>query len=148
MKKVLQFGKIKTGEKCIDRPGSYAIIEKDRKVLLVKITGWGKYFLPGGGIDDGENALIALHREVGEETGFLVKVLEKVGEANEYIFSPKLGGKINKISDFYRAEITGEDPSLKIELDHQVEWHFIEEAIEHLHLKSNKWAVEKALLNG
>ena len=144
MAKILQFGKLDAGESFRDRPGSYAVIHQDAKILLVKIIGWGKYFLPGGGIDDGEDALVALQREVGEETGFLVRVLEEIGKANEYVYAPKFGEKLNKISVFYTAEIVGEDPELKIEEDHQIEWHSVEDTIDLLHLKSNQWAVKKA----
>ncbi len=143
MAKILQFGALDANESYRDRPGSYAVIEKEAKVLLVKIMGWGKYFLPGGGIDEGESAMQALHREVGEETGFLVNILDKIGHANEYIYSPKVGGMVNKIGVFYTAEVVKEDLSLKIEADHQVEWHSVEEAIELLYLNCDKWAVRK-----
>lgn len=145
MTKILQFGKLEEGEAFLDRPGSYAVIPKDDKILLVKIIGWGKYFLPGGGIDEGEDALVALRREVGEETGFLVRIHEEIGKANEYIYAPKFGVKLNKISVFYTAELIGENPDLKIEADHQVEWHSVEGALALLHLESNQWAVKKAL---
>lgn len=145
MTKILQFGEIAAGEEYVDRPGSYAIIKKDEKILLVKIIGWGKYFLPGGGIDEGEDGIEALHREAGEETGFLIDIVEKVGNANQYVYSPGVGMFINKVSEYYTARIIGENPALKTEDDHQPEWHYQEEAIKLLYLKSDQWALREAI---
>ena len=147
MTKILQFGTIETGEEYVNRPGSYAIIENDEKILLVKIVGWDKYFLPGGGIDGGESEAEALHREVAEETGYLVDITKKVGEANQYVYSPALGKYLNKEGKYYLAKITGEDPVLKIEDDHQPEWHRPEEAARLLYLKNDQWALEKAIIS-
>jgi 8-oxo-dGTP pyrophosphatase MutT (NUDIX family) len=56
------------------RPGSYALMYRDGKVLLVRMRLNGKYCLPGGGIEPGERAIDALRREVMEETGLAISV--------------------------------------------------------------------------
>lgn len=49
------------------RPSVYAIIVKNKKVLLS--NQYGGFDLPGGGVDLGEDLYEALKREVKEETG-------------------------------------------------------------------------------
>lgn len=55
------------------RVGAYAYVERDRKILLTRISpkgvGVGSWTLPGGGIDHGEHPRDAVKRELYEETG-------------------------------------------------------------------------------
>lgn len=54
--------------------------ENRSKVLLVKRQDIPFWVLPGGGIEDGENATDSVVREVFEETGLTVKVIRKAAE--------------------------------------------------------------------
>ena len=60
------------------RVGVYGICEQQDRVLLVRaaqyLTVAGMWFLPGGGIDHGEDPVTALRREFDEETGLEVRV--------------------------------------------------------------------------
>jgi 8-oxo-dGTP pyrophosphatase MutT (NUDIX family) len=60
----------------------YAIITRensgDTKLLVVKIRSTGKFYLPGGGIDDGETEEQALRRELREEANLEVTVKEQL----------------------------------------------------------------------
>ena len=58
-----------TLDKLLWRPAAYAIIIKDKKILLLKQTNG--YDLPGGGLDLGETPEEAVIREVKEETGLV-----------------------------------------------------------------------------
>ncbi len=58
------------------RPAAYAIIIKDKKILLTKQRG--EYHLPGGGVDLGEMPADAVIREVKEETGLIVNKPELI----------------------------------------------------------------------
>ncbi len=49
------------------RPSAYGIVIRDNKILLVKEQG--KFHLPGGGIELGEDPKTAVMRELKEETG-------------------------------------------------------------------------------
>lgn len=51
------------------RPSAYALIHREDKVLLVTNHHFGKFYLPGGGIEPGERITEGLRREVKEETG-------------------------------------------------------------------------------
>jgi len=49
------------------RPSAYGIVMHSGKILLVEQHG--KYHLPGGGVELGENPSVAVLREIKEETG-------------------------------------------------------------------------------
>lgn len=56
--------------------GAYGVIIEDNKIVLIKKArgGYlGKLDLPGGGIEHIENPIEALHRELMEEAGVIVK---------------------------------------------------------------------------
>jgi 8-oxo-dGTP diphosphatase len=53
----------------VQRVGAYALVSEARRLLLTRYAGSGRWSLPGGGIDHGEQPQEALHREVHEETG-------------------------------------------------------------------------------
>jgi 8-oxo-dGTP diphosphatase len=66
-----------------DRPwvGVGGIVFRGDQVLLVKRgkePGLGKWSIPGGAVDVGESSKAALQREIEEETGLLVEVLDLV----------------------------------------------------------------------
>ncbi len=74
--------KIPKEKRCATQPfvlvGS--IIEKDNKFLLVKENG--KWNLPMGWVELGENLISAAEREAREETGLIVKVKSFLGIYN------------------------------------------------------------------
>ncbi len=61
----------------IKRLAARAVIILDGKILLIK-TNKGDYKFPGGGLEDGESAIIALKREVLEETGYKVSAVKEL----------------------------------------------------------------------
>ena len=56
-------------ERFILRPAAYAIIGHDGKILLVTNRRSGKFYFPGGGIEEWERVTDGLKREVREEAG-------------------------------------------------------------------------------
>ncbi len=53
------------------------------EIALMRFTANGSYKLPGGGIDDGEEIIAALHREILEETGYKITGIQNLGIVEE-----------------------------------------------------------------
>jgi ADP-ribose pyrophosphatase YjhB (NUDIX family) len=67
-------------------PGAQAVIVRDGEVLLGRRAadpGAGRWDLPGGFLHEGEDAVAALRREVREETGLELELLDFLGTWNE-----------------------------------------------------------------
>ena len=82
----------------------------DGQIAIMHFTTTGSYKLPGGGIDEGEDTLTALHRELREETGYTVTDVAELGIVTEnryycgmhqisYCYSAQVG-------DFVGTELT------------------------------------------
>ena len=72
--------KRKAGKDYSFKPGSRAILLNDKgQVALIHSVNRGWYKLPGGGREDGELARENLERELIEETGYKVDVLQNLG---------------------------------------------------------------------
>ncbi len=57
------------------------VFNHDRnRVLLIKRRDIPIWVLPGGGVDDNEHPDQAVVRELNEETGYIVKIKQKIGE--------------------------------------------------------------------
>ena len=91
-------------------------IFRDGKVLLVRRSrspGKGFYSLPGGRVEFGESLHTALHREVDEETGLRIQILELAGWREVL---PGTGGGHYLIMSF-AARWTAREPVLNDEHD-------------------------------
>ena len=78
------------------------IVNKEGKILLARSHKWfDKYTLPGGHIEVGESMIDAVRREVKEEVGLDVEVVEML-LVQEAIFAPEFYKKKHFIFiDFY-----------------------------------------------
>jgi len=136
------------GEKLADleykrRKGCYAvIIDSARQQVAVVLTARGHYFLPGGGMNEGEKPEECVRRELLEETGYEVEVSSFIGEAQRYFFSSKNEPLLSE-GMFFLAELK-EKVQEPIEEDHVLTWIGIGE-IERLFHEHHCWAVRKAL---
>ena len=92
-------------------------IFRDGKVLLVRRSrspGKGFYSFPGGRVEFGESLHIALHREVDEETGLRIEILELAGW-REVLPTADGGGHYLIMS--FAARWSAGEPVLNDELD-------------------------------
>ncbi len=83
------YGKMVTlpAEKFKPRPSVYALLENKGRILLVKNISNGKYWLPGGGVEVGEDFEFALRREVEEETGLKnITIQNKITDFQNYFY--------------------------------------------------------------
>jgi 8-oxo-dGTP diphosphatase len=138
----LQFGAREPCTAYTDRPAAFGVAERDGRIALVKVARpeatW--FDLPGGAIEEGEDEAAALTREFQEETGLKVEAGALLTRADQYFFKAD-GAPVNNRSAIYRVTVAGEDPALKTEPDHALEWWDPVEALTALRHDSHAWAV-------
>ncbi len=137
------FGDRIAGISYIDRPGAYAVIKDPYGGVALVKTDRG-YFLPGGGVEPGEELETALQREVLEETGNGILVGEKFATAVQYLYSKPDETYFKKIGHFYLASFT-EKLSAPTEPDHELIWCSLDESVAKLAQEFQKWAVREEL---
>jgi len=89
------------------RPGAYAVLIRDGKVLLThQAAPTSEFQIPGGGIDPGESPLPALHREIFEETGWRAAALRRLGAYRRFTYMPEYDLWAEKICHVYLGQPT------------------------------------------
>ncbi|MBS0564414.1 MAG: NUDIX hydrolase [Proteobacteria bacterium] len=92
------------GQKYRIRPGAYAVLLLGGDVLLTwQEAPEPEFQLPGGGIDPGESAVRALHREVGEETGWSIAAPRRLGAFRRFAYMPEYDRWAEKVCHVYLA---------------------------------------------
>ncbi|MFA6386529.1 MAG: NUDIX domain-containing protein [Candidatus Paceibacterota bacterium] len=91
------------------------VLDSEGKIALLHVTKENYYKLPGGGLEEGEDKMLALNRECLKEIGCKIEVLGEVGTTIEnrkmfglkqisYCFLVKVVGEKGK-TDFTKKEI-------------------------------------------
>jgi 8-oxo-dGTP diphosphatase len=78
------FGKKRRSKEYRTRLGAYTVILDDDDRIAVVVQD-GRYYLPGGGVEEDEDPIQALHREVAEEVGWIIEVEYQLGSAREFV---------------------------------------------------------------
>lgn len=60
------------------------VIRNDGKIAVFNKSKKNEYKLPGGGIEENENPKEAFKREVLEETGCIIEIIDELGTTEEY----------------------------------------------------------------
>ena len=104
---IRRFGETpQAGRKYTRRPGVYALLPRGRGLLVTWYDDGlnPELQLPGGGIDPGESPITALHREVFEETGWLITAPRRVGAFRRFTYMPEYDLWAEKVCLIYRAQ--------------------------------------------
>ena len=92
------------GRRYTDRLGAYAVIREGGDVLVTEQAAPQREFqLPGGGLDPGEGAVRALHRECLEETGWRIRVVRRIGAFQRFTYMPEYDLWARKVCHVYLA---------------------------------------------
>ena len=102
------------------RAARAVLYDEAGRIAVMHFAVTGSYKLPGGGIDEGEDIQVALHREVREEAGYEITDVEELGVVEEdryycgmhqtsYCFAAKVG-------KFVGTELTDEEAAQGMEL--------------------------------
>lgn len=89
----------------MSRVAAYAVLVSPQREILLTVLPDGRYTLPGGGLEPGEQLADAVVREVREETGFEVKPTRLVG--TDLIEAPANGKLLHGTRLVYTATIVG-----------------------------------------
>ena len=60
------------------------VLNSKNQVALLKVNTYNYHKLPGGGVEDSEDTLLALKRELAEEIGCEAEIVADIGEIIEY----------------------------------------------------------------
>jgi 8-oxo-dGTP diphosphatase len=120
---------IRPGVRYSERPGAYAIIARAGEVLLTfQAKPEPEFQLPGGGIDAGETPVVALHREVAEETGWGIHSLRRLGAFRRFTYMPEYNFWARKTCHIYLCRPTRRKSEV-LEAFHSAHWLAMDEAV-------------------
>ena len=87
----------------IFNPAVYGVVIRDGQVLLLPTNG--RFAVPGGSIEMGENHIVALKREIKEETGFDVEPVRLMNVYTSLYKSFKTGKNFHCLQLFYLCRV-------------------------------------------
>lgn len=139
---VLAFGRAEPGVEYRDRPCAFGIAGKDGMIACVRVERGDRSYidLPGGAVDGDETEAEALAREFLEETGLRVRGIACIGRTAQ-VFRRSTGEPLRNLSGVWTAEVLGQAPESKIEVDHELVWMPPLEALTQVRHEAHAWAI-------
>lgn len=136
------FGEKLNGINYVVREGVYGVAFNKNRQVAVFSNPYG-YFLPGGGVEEGETLEECLIREFAEELGCTIVIKKFLGEASRYYFSDAYNQYRQPIGFFFSVIIEQEDLLELKEKDQTLLWMHPRDCIRLLH-EHQAWAVSEA----
>jgi len=105
----------------VTRLAAYAIVQRDGRYLLCRIAhafpGAGRWTLPGGGLEFGEDPAAGVLRELEEETGLLGRISGPVRVLSETGLWRRRDGPVNfhHVRFLYPVGIVGGEERVEID---------------------------------
>lgn len=121
------------------------VINNQGQVLLTQHSSNLHWGFPKGNINQGESSKEAAVREVKEEAGVEVEIIDKVGDSKYVYTHPKTKEKIFKVVVIFLMKYISGDPK---DHDWEVEeagWYLPEDALSKLSFSQDKTLLKKAL---
>ncbi len=116
---------------------------KGGKWLVCKHSGYHKWVLPKGLVEDGESLKKTALREVGEECGIKTKIIAKIPGSEKYTYSMD-GVRIFKVVSYFLMEyVSGDIKDHDWEME-EVEWLSFDEARKRLDFPAARKVMDKA----
>lgn len=135
---IKSFGQILPGVRYVERPGAYAFLLNSKKELAVVKTSFG-LFLPGGGLEPGEDLLTGLQREMCEEIGYKLVRAQFFVRAAQYHWSEFYQSYFKKIGSFFEVEAIA-PPNIACADGHDLVWIPLAQAVWELSQEFQRWA--------
>ena len=119
------------------------VVYKGDKWLVCKHSGYHKWVLPKGLVEEGESLKSTAIREVEEECGIKTKIIAKIPESEKYVYAFE-GTKIFKQVNYFLMEyVSGDIKDHDWEME-GVEWLSFSEAKKRLDFKGAQKVMDKA----
>lgn len=142
---MLSFGARNYNLQYMKRECAYALImNEEGQFLCVKQLDKDYLFLVGGGIEEGETPIEALHRECLEETGYTIEIKQHIGDAEKQWISSKYPDwSQHNIAHIYEVALI-EQITAPIELEPMI-WVSYEELEKKLYHEHHLYLVKQHL---
>ena len=134
------FGFRKPDTQYVERRAAYVVVIERGEVAMVS-NGTDR-FLPGGGSLPDEVPEKTVAREVREELGLVVRLLNRIGDATQYFYSSSDDRHYEMRAIFFAGEFTNREPNSIAE--HQLEWLPLSEATALCFHECHAWAVRQS----
>lgn len=112
-------------------------------VLVCKHSGYHKWVLPKGRIEEGEELETTALREVEEEVGVKASIISSLGDPEEYVFTLNGEHIAKKVYYFLMEYVSGVETEHDFEME-DVRWTTFDEAIELMGYDGAKQVLGKA----
>ena len=135
-----RFGEARAGLVYVVRPAAYVVV-MDAQSRVACVEGRSGIFLPGGGIEAGEDAVAAVHREVREECACEIELLGELPSAIQF-FSMSDGRAFELRASFFVGRFGAATETVA---EYEVQWISTKPELPALFHECQAWAVTRAL---